>query len=319
MTYRPIVLLLSLLVLATFIVNCDAYKQTALNITPANANLTPGSAIQFHAIETSTHPGHPDMKKDVTDRVTWGSTDTAVATISASGVATVVGPGFTKITATTNGSFGIINADVTLTATARNLTSIAIIPEKQILYATGETAQFIAMGTFDADPTTQDVTSLVTWISSDVNLATINPSGLATAVSCPPEPGGATNCVTFITARANFVNGGAVASTTPSELSINQAPGNSVLPSLTVYEVGLGTGTVTSNPPGISCAPTVAPSGSGPSTAGCTGNFVLGTTVTLTASAPGFGGWSSNCVPTGALTCQVPMANSQTVGAIFNP
>ena len=313
--------LLSIVFLGVFLVNCNPYKQTSLAVTPANANLgSPGNTIQFHAIETSTDPNRADKSTDVTSQVTWESSNPAAATIEASGLATTVGEGTTTITATTNGSFGVLNGHATLIASGHDLLSLAIIPGAQTLYATGETAQFIAIGTFNTAPTTQDVTDLVSWISSDVNIATINPSGLATAVSCPPEPGGAGGCGTAITARANFVNGGAITSTTPSSLSVNQTTGGSVLPSLTVYEVGLGTGTVTSNPPVINCAPTVAP-GSGASTAGCTANFILNTPVTLTATAKPpftFGGWSSNCVPNNAPTCTLTMTNSETVGAIFN-
>jgi Divergent InlB B-repeat domain len=85
------------------------------------------------------------------------------------------------------------------------------------------------------------------------------------------------------------------------------------LPVLTVYEVGLGTGTVTSNPVGINCT----------SGAGCSGNFVAGTAVTLTAvpsAGSTFGGWSSNCLPDTAATtsCTIVMNNNEPVGAIFN-
>jgi hypothetical protein len=72
-----------------------------------------------------------------------------------------------------------------------------------------------------------------------------------------------------------------------------------------------------------------------PPVAGCTGNFPLGTLVTLTAVASQgsqVGGWSSNCTPfavppptTTTQTCQITMnTNSagqpanEAVGAIFN-
>jgi hypothetical protein len=82
------------------------------------------------------------------------------------------------------------------------------------------------------------------------------------------------------------------------------------LPSLSVYLVGSGSGTVVSSPAGINC------SGSG---SGCSAFFPQGSTVTLTAS-PGssFGGWSANCTPDTANPCTVTMSTNQTVGAIFN-
>jgi len=313
MSFRSVVSLLWLVVLTMFLVNCDAYKKTSLSITPANATLSPGSTIQFRAIETSTHAGHPNRSTDVTNQVTWESSNTAVATISTSGLATSVGPGSTTITATGDGSFGVLNANATLTASGHDLLSLSIVPSSQILYAVAETAQFVTIGTFNSDPITQDMTDQVTWRSVDVNLATINSSGLATAVSCAIG-----SCDTTITASATSANGNTITSD-PAALTIEPNAGGSTLPSLTVYKVGLGTGTVVSTPAGtgIIC-------GTG---AACTGNFVLNSTVTLVATAdPGsvFGGWSANCLPStpsappSSGTCTVTMANSETVGAIFN-
>lgn len=90
------------------------------------------------------------------------------------------------------------------------------------------------------------------------------------------------------------------------------------LPLLSVYEVGLGSGTVTDTTGAIKCSV-------GASGAGCTGNFVLNSTATLTATpAAGstFGGWSANCTPSTAPTtggtCSVVMSTNEPVGAIFN-
>jgi hypothetical protein len=96
-----------------------------------------------------------------------------------------------------------------------------------------------------------------------------------------------------------------------SNLSVDPGGGGSSLPSLSVYLVGAGTGTVVSSPAGINC------SGSG---SGCTAYFPAGSTVTLTAtpSSGTFGGWSSNCTPDAANPCTVTMGTNQTVGAIFN-
>ena len=78
---------------------------------------------------------------------------------------------------------------------------------------------------------------------------------------------------------------------------------------LTVNLSGLGTGTVTSGPVGISCPPT------------CTANFGVGSQVTLTATAgtgSSFGGWSSNSACSGTGTCTVTMSAAEAVTATFN-
>ncbi|MCM5680338.1 hypothetical protein M8A51_12440 [Schlegelella sp. S2-27] len=71
-----------------------------------------------------------------------------------------------------------------------------------------------------------------------------------------------------------------------------------------------GTGSVTSNPGGISC-------GSGGSA--CTGSFANGTGVALSAQAPSgytFQGWGGACSGTGS-TCQVTMSQARSVSASF--
>jgi Divergent InlB B-repeat domain len=94
------------------------------------------------------------------------------------------------------------------------------------------------------------------------------------------------------------------------------ADGTVLLPTLSIYEVGLGSGTVTSSDGVISCITSAA------SGAACTGNYVLGgATVTLTATpADGstFGGWSANCLLATPTSCSIVMNNNEPVGAIFN-
>ncbi|HXN73529.1 MAG TPA: nidogen-like domain-containing protein [Candidatus Acidoferrales bacterium] len=71
-----------------------------------------------------------------------------------------------------------------------------------------------------------------------------------------------------------------------------------------------GTGTVTSVPAGISCPTT------------CTANFAGNSQVTLTAVPAAnftFGAFSTDCTPTGALTCVVTMSAAETVTATFTP
>ena len=61
------------------------------------------------------------------------------------------------------------------------LVSISVSPGNSTIQP-GKTQQFSAVATF-GDQSTQDVTSSVTWSSSSTSIATINSSGLATAVA----------------------------------------------------------------------------------------------------------------------------------------
>jgi hypothetical protein len=76
-------------------------------------------------------------------------------------------------------------ASVTVTFTptsALALTSIAVTPASPANLAVGATQQFTATGTY-ADNSTANVTSQVTWASSNTGTATISAAGLATGVA----------------------------------------------------------------------------------------------------------------------------------------
>src|SRR5271167_1050720 len=74
-----------------------------------------------------------------------------------------------------------------LLAGCSSLKTISILPESGsvILTAVGQTAQFSAYGSSQmgsGQPTTSNITTSVTWAVSNPSVATINSSGLATAV-----------------------------------------------------------------------------------------------------------------------------------------
>ena len=231
---------------------------TAITMIPGSQTLNAvGASAQFIVIGTYSAP---PTTENLAGQVTWASSATDIATVNSSGLATAVGCGSSSCAATitasaTSLSGSTIIGAATLTVSPgsatqqRTLSAITIIPGPgtQILNALGETAQFIAIGTFTAGPITVDMTDTVTWASSDVDIATVNSSGLGTAVACtPPNP-----CITTITASATAQDGSLIIGT--SNLSVNPGSGGSNLPSLSVYLVGAGTGTVVSSPPGINC------------------------------------------------------------------
>ena len=130
----------------------------------------------------------------------------------------------------------------------------------------------------------------VTWESSNTAVATIDGSGLASGLN----PG-----TTTITATDSS---GATASTT---LTVVAQTGTFTL---SVIRAGTGTGSVSSNPPGINCG------------ADCSEPYNSGSSVTLTATASGgstFAGWSG-CNTVSGATCTVAMSAAATVTATFN-
>jgi len=64
----------------------------------------------------------------------------------------------------------------------RTLQSIAVTPATASI-GVGGTKQFTATGTYNLEPLTEDITTEVTWASSDVSVATIDAAGLATGVA----------------------------------------------------------------------------------------------------------------------------------------
>jgi hypothetical protein len=135
---------------------------------------------------------------------------------------TAVGTGVAVITATVNGSFGIVqgssNVQVNLSSTpVTGLTSISVVPSSQPITVIGQTAKFVAIGSYTGvTPASQDLTSSATWASSAPGVATVSNTGIATAVS----PGTAT-----ITASGRSSSGAAILGTATITVSSSNANG----------------------------------------------------------------------------------------------
>lgn len=168
---------------------------TSLQISPASATVAVQTGTQFRAIGTFAD----GSTEDLTGSASWTSSPASVATVSAApstkGLATGISPGSATITALFAGEVGVAS----LTVTNASLTSISISPANPSI-AVGTSQQFTATGTF-TDGTTENLTTQVTWTSSNVNVATVGPGGLATT--------SATGSTT-VTASLNGVNGSTV-------------------------------------------------------------------------------------------------------------
>ncbi|MGH9508611.1 MAG: hypothetical protein ACRD2Q_02555 [Terriglobales bacterium] len=79
-------------------------------------------------------------------------------------------------------AFAVLMLASTSCGDDRDLLFIAVIPTDVTLRQTGQTAQFIANGVFNRGPD-EDITNRVTWASALESVATVNSSGLATAVA----------------------------------------------------------------------------------------------------------------------------------------
>lgn len=164
----------------------------SISVSPSTATITqsaPNSTSKVHVNSavldqqqfTATGLFGNGSTTDITGQVTWSSSNTAVATISSSGLATAVGPGTTTITATLLGVSG------TATLTVTTVVSVTVTPANPTI-ASGATEQFVATATItnaDGTPGTMDVSSdpSTTWTSLPTTVATITATGLATGAA----------------------------------------------------------------------------------------------------------------------------------------
>ena len=246
--------------------------------------------------------------QNVSTQVTWVSSNTQVATITNSGLATALGAGTSTITAYYAGISATATLAVTISSTTPATPQITIIPTAVNASGAGAQSQLIAIGNLTGNGVVQNLTNNVVWSSSSFQDVSVTQTGLATALVTPP-PGVTASSV--ITAIGTDNTGSVVTATIVFSIT---APGVAAPSSetLTLYEIGSGSGNITSSSGGLNC-------GNGGSV--CAGVFTQNTVVTLTetpASGHTFAGWTGPCITSTPTSCNVTMSNNETIGATFN-
>jgi len=175
-----------------------SYSLTGLYLEPATGStcIPQGATAQFTAYGTYTEGNHSVRIEDISDQVQWTVPLPELASITTSGLATSSDNyiGTTPIVATIQGEFGVLSSSSSLqvsqsyvaTSVAKHF-SLHIVPENQSL-TVGQTLQPLAIGTYGLNGSTTNLSRQVTWQSSDAKVATVDSSGLITAVG----PGDAT-------------------------------------------------------------------------------------------------------------------------------
>ncbi|HTV81276.1 MAG TPA: Ig-like domain-containing protein [Acidobacteriaceae bacterium] len=143
---------------------------TSIAVTPSPAVLPVGSEQQFTATATYSN----GSTQNVTSSASWSGSNSAVAVVYSSGMAQGASQGTCVVTASLDGVSGTANLSV------KTVASLAVTPTNPSV-AMGSTQQFTATATY-TDGTTGNVTDLATWSAGSSQVATINASGLATAV-----------------------------------------------------------------------------------------------------------------------------------------
>ena len=244
---------------------------TAVNVTFFAIGTTDagGSVLLSNAVQT--------VNGQAIDPVSWYSSNPLVASFasSSSGTATPNASGATAITAiVTNPDKTVVTGTAAYTVNASStssepLNSVTIYPPNPSVSSPNESSQLLAIGSFSAVPTTQDVTAGITnldgilnqnittaWSSSNTAVATVTtacPTGInaesCTISACPQGSTGAT-CTTCPAgtvaagsscAQLNLatpdgtVNGISKGSTVIMSLSKN--PDGTLVPSTTTFTV----------------------------------------------------------------------------------
>lgn len=151
----------------------------SLQVTPANSVIANGTTQAYQVIGLYSD----GTTEDLTTQVNWSTDDPSVATIDAFGVATGVGVGTANVTATE--PLSQFTDSAVLNVTAATLTRIDVSSEDNTV-PVGYEEQFVATGHY-SDGTDQNITSLVTWSSTNTAVATVSNAagsdGRATALS----------------------------------------------------------------------------------------------------------------------------------------
>jgi hypothetical protein len=141
----------------------------SLAITPANATIAVGTQQQFTLTGTYGDGTHVDLTKSAF----WLSSNWRDVFVWWGGLATAEDSGQVGITAW----FGQLTAQTTLTVSNATIQSVSVTPSAPSI-ALGASQQFTATGTF-SDGTTQDITGVAKWTSSNDDVAEMDGHGLA--------------------------------------------------------------------------------------------------------------------------------------------
>ncbi|MCY3698541.1 MAG: Ig-like domain-containing protein [Gemmatimonadetes bacterium] len=176
----------------------------SVTVLPAEAEVALGDTLRL-AAEALDANGHAVEEAEFS----WASSDEAVATVDASGLATGVAAGEAAITATSDGATG----SAALTVLAPVPAEIAVTPETVAFTALGETAQ-LAAEVLDQFGRPMEAAT-VSWTSADTAVATVDADGLVTAAG---------SGATVVTAMAGDVSDEAAVSVMQTVGSVAVSP-----------------------------------------------------------------------------------------------
>jgi len=192
----------------TAAVTVAAPTLASIAVTPNPLTLPQNLTLPLKATATYVD----QTTQDVTTSATWTVIDSKIATVgnvgTSAGQVTGVAVGSTTVTATLSG----ISGSGTVNVIAPALTSITVSPATATISA-GDTQPFTAIGNYQGSTAGVDITTQVTWSSSNIAVAQVSnaagSNGVATGLTSPARG----NTVT-ITAALSGVQGTATLTVT---------------------------------------------------------------------------------------------------------
>lgn len=163
---------------ASFMLTVSGVSISSMTITPLNPSVASGLTTQFAVIGTFSD----STTQNLTFDATWTSSAPTVATISDTAGSKGFSQALTVGTSTISATFKGISGTTLLTVTPAILQSITVAPANSSISGFSKTVNFTATGSY-SDGTTPDITSTVTWASSQPSIATIATGGVATTVA----------------------------------------------------------------------------------------------------------------------------------------
>ncbi len=155
---------------ATAVVTTTAAPVASVVVLPAAATASVGGTTQFVAIPLAASGTALGGRV-----VTWASSNTVVATVDGSGLATGVATGSATITATSEGKSG--SSTITVTAVTVPVATVSVSPASGTVFV-GQTLQLTAT---PKDANGNALTGrTITWASTATAIASVNGGGLVT-------------------------------------------------------------------------------------------------------------------------------------------
>ena len=187
---------------------------TSITVSPATATIMVGGTRPFTAQGTYSDRSTADL----TNSVTWSSSNTTVLSVSNATATRGQATGKAVGTANVQASLSGVTGTAAVTVSAAPLVSIAVTPSPLNL-PLGLTLPLTATATY-GDSTTQNVTTTATWTVADGSIATVGNAGTAAGQVTGKAVGSTT-----VTATLSGIKGSATVNVaSPKLVSIAVAP-----------------------------------------------------------------------------------------------